>query len=541
MDASIDRILPADFRRFERSEVESSLPARLDRIVAKYPAQVAIEDGDVEVTYAELDRESNRVAHRLLEELGGDPEPIALLYEQGASFHKAQFGVLKSGKFYACLDPELRAEKRFGLLADLGARAILCSAKMEPVARESSQGFPGMRVINIEEASLSSAVTRPDVEVGPDHRACVIYTSGSTGPPVGVATSHRSMLHFTMNQTNSMHIRVGDRCSQVCPLSSAAMGGETFAALLNGATLLPIHVKTRGPRHLARWLREHRVTVFVAVPTLFRLVAANIDHNGQFPDMRLVRLSGDRILKKDFDLFQRHFSDRCLLRASLGAAEAQLYSHFYLHRSSSLDREVVPAGYALEDMTVLVVDDDLNRLKPGEVGEIAVESRYLSIGYWNNDALTAQRFLDSPAQQGAKIYLTRDIGYLQDDGCLIHLGRKDSRVKLYGKMVMLTDLEEALLQLPDIENAVVVPILSEGADTTLVAYFVTRGGASPSHDSMRQHLLSRFPIEVLPKKFVRLDELPTTDRSKIDRRQLMYGGRVAVSAQTSSGTPSVTR
>jgi acyl-coenzyme A synthetase/AMP-(fatty) acid ligase len=246
-------------------------------------------------------------------------------------------------------------------------------------------------------------------------------------------------------------------------------------------------------------------------------------------------------LKKDFELFQRHFSVRCLLRASLGAAEAQLYSHFYLHPSSSLDREVVPAGYALEDMTVLVVDDDLNPLKAGEVGEIAVESRYLSVGYWNNDALTAERFLDSNAKQGAKIYLTRDIGYLQDDGCLIHLGRKDSRVKLYGKMVMLTDLEEALLQMPGIENAVVVPILSEGADTTLVAYFVTQVDTPPSHDSMRQHLLSRFPIEVLPKKFVRLDELPTTDRNKIDRRKLMYGGRVAVSARTSTGTRSVTQ
>src|SRR5262245_60506100 len=148
MDASIDRILPSDFRRFERREVETSLPARLDRIVERYPSQVAIEDGDVKVTYADLDRESNRVAHRLLDELGGDPEPVALLYEQGASFHKAQFCVLKSGKFYACLDPELRAEKRFGLLADLGARLILCSAKMEPVAREASRDFPRMRVIN---------------------------------------------------------------------------------------------------------------------------------------------------------------------------------------------------------------------------------------------------------------------------------------------------------------------------------------------------------------------------------------------------------
>ena len=141
MDAAIDRTLPADFCRFERSDVETSLPARLDHIVARYPSQVAIEDGDIKVTYAELDRESNRVAHRLLEELGGDPEPIALLYEQGAAFHIAQFGVLKSGKFYACLDPELRAEKRSGLLADLGARAILCSATMAPLAREASRRF----------------------------------------------------------------------------------------------------------------------------------------------------------------------------------------------------------------------------------------------------------------------------------------------------------------------------------------------------------------------------------------------------------------
>ena len=451
-----------------------------------------------------------------------------MLYEQGASFHKAQIGVLKSGKFYACLDPELRAEKRSRLLVDLGARRILCSSRMETLAREASRDLGDIAVTNTEREPLSSDATQPDVEVGPDHYACIIYTSGSTGPPVGVVTSHRSMLHFTMNQTNSMHIRPQDRASQVCPLSSAASGGEIFPILLNGATLLPLHVKTRGVRHLARWLRERKITSFVAVPTLLRLVAANVDATATLPDLRLVRLSGDRILKKDFELVRRHLSDHGLVRASLGAAEAALYSHFFLHRCSVLEREVVPAGYALDDMRVFIVDEELNPLEPGEVGEIAVESRYLSVGYWKNEQLTAERFLDSPAQPGAKIYLTRDIGYLQEDGCLIHLGRKDSRVKVYGKMVMLTDLEETLLELRGIGNAVVVPILSETADTELVAYFVAQSDEPPSHETMRQHLLSRFPIEVLPKRFVQLDELPTTERNKIDRRGLMYAGRVSM-------------
>jgi amino acid adenylation domain-containing protein len=528
VDPLVDRALPSDFRPFDRSELETSLPERFAKIAARYGSRVAIDDGEVEVTYAELDRGSNRVAHTLLERLGRGPEPLALLYEQGASFHKAQLGVLKAGKFYACLDPELRPEKRLRLLADLGARAILCSAKMQPLAREATKELPDLCVIASETGALSTDTSPVEVQVGPDDFACVIYTSGSTGPPVGVVSSHRSMLHFTMNQTNSMRVGPQDRGSQVCPLSSAASTGETFPVLLNGAALLPIHVKTRGVRHLSRWLRERRVTMFVAVPTLFRLVLANLAGDDGFPDVRLVRLSGDRILRSDLDLFQRHFSDRCLLRASLGAAEAALYSHLYLHRGSTLDREVVPAGYALEDMNVFVVDDDLKRLQPGEIGEIAVESRYLSVGYWNNAKLTAERFRDSPTQLGAKIYLTRDVGFMREDGCLIHLGRKDSRVKLYGKMVMLTDLEEALLQLPEIDNAVVVPLLNDGADTTLVGYYVARGDAAPSQETLRRHLLSRFPIEVVPKRLVRLDELPTTDRNKIDRRRLMYEGRVLI-------------
>ncbi len=539
MNPAIALALPADFRRFEHAEVETSLAARFADTAARYASRIAIEDGETRVTYADLDRESNRVAHTLLERLGRDREPIVLLYEQGASFHTAQFGVLKSGKFYACLDPELRAEKRIRLLSDLGARVVLCSAKMEPLAREAIRDFPETILINTQDsATLSSTLTRPDIEVGPDHYACVIYTSGSTGSPVGVVTSHRSMLHFAMNSINSLHIREQDRASQVCPLSSAAMGGETFPVLLNGATLLPIHVKTRSPKHLARWLREKKITMFVAVPTLFRLVAATAEGEGMFPDLRLVRLSGDRILRKDFELFKRHFPASCLFRASLGAAEASLYSEFYLHRSCSLERAVVPAGYALQDMNVFVVDDHLNRLKPGEIGEIAVESRYLSVGYWKNDELTAQRLLDSPSQPESKIYLTRDVGYLQEDGCLIHLGRNDSRVKVYGKMVMLTDLEEALLEFPSIENAIVVPILNDGADTQLVAYFTAEEGPSLSEETLRRHLLSRFPIEVVPKKFVQLDELPTTERNKIDRRQLMYGGRVALQ-RPSAGEPGV--
>ena len=512
---------------FDERETEGTITERFDKIVALHANRLAIDDGRRALTYGELDEATDRLARMLVDRLGPAAEPVALLYRHGSAFHVAQFGVFKAGKFYASLDAELAPHRLSLLLENLGARLLLCDSASEPLARGLSGGSLGMAVLNTDTEPLAAA-GRPATSLTPDSIAYIIYTSGSTGTPEGVVVSHRHVLHHARMQTLSLHVGPDDRCAQICPLSSAASTGEIFPPLLNGGAVFPFAVKSEGVNNvtgLARWLKQKKTTLYVSVPVLFRLLTKALGKNGSLPDLRLIRLSGDRILPSDIELFKKHFAPNCLLRAAYGSSECNLATQYFIDHAYDGARNTVPAGYPLPDAEVFIVDDHLDRLRYGEQGEIAVRSRYHADGYWRNPKRTSERFILDREDPSKKLYLSRDLGLIEPDGCLIHLGRTDFRVKVYGKWVAVTELEEALLALPDVREAVVVARAGPHGNE-LVAYYTTGGGTDlPS--AIVVAAMSRFPTEVVPKEFVRLEEMPVTRSNKIDRKGLAERGRPA--------------
>jgi acyl-coenzyme A synthetase/AMP-(fatty) acid ligase len=388
------------------------------------------------------------------------------------------------------------------------------------LARSVASELPGVDVLNTETAALPAAAEPPVASLSPDSIAYIVYTSGSTGPPEGVVVSHRHVLHHARSQARSMRLGPDDRGSQICPLSSAASTGEIFPALLSGATVLPFAIKNEGVTNvagLARWLRQKRATLYLSVPVLFRLLTTALGKTGNLPDVRLVRLSGDRILASDIDLFKKHFGPRCLLRAAYGSSESNFATQYFIDHAYDGARHAVPAGYPVQHVEVLIIDDGLTRLGAGEHGEIAVRSRYHANGYWRNEKRTNERFLVDPEDASKRLYLTRDLGYLEQDGCLVHLGRTDFRVKIYGKWVAVTELEEALLALPLVREAVVVA--RDGPHGNVLVAYYTIDGADLSSETI-DAAMSRFPTEIIPKEFVRLAEMPITRSNKIDRKTL---------------------
>jgi amino acid adenylation domain-containing protein len=505
---------------FGAPETEATITERFDKIVALHADRLAIDDGRRALTYSELDEATDRLAGTLVDRLGPAAEPVALLYRHGSPFHVAQFGVFKAGKFYASLDAELAPDRLSLLLENLGARLLLCDSACEPFARSLADTSPGTAVLNTEAVPPATA-SRPTTTLTPDSTAYIIYTSGSTGAPEGVVVSHRHVLHHARMQTVSLHIGPNDRGAQICPLSSAASAGEIFPPLLAGGAVFPFAVKSEGVNNvagLARWLRQKKITLYVSVPVLFRLLTKALGKNGSLPDMRLIRLSGDRILPSDIELFKKHFAPSCVLRAAYGSSESNLATQFFIDHAYDGARDSVPAGYPLPDTEVFIVDDQLNRLGPGEQGEIVVRSRYHADGYWRNPKRTNERFMVDREDPSKRLYLSRDLGLIEPDGCLIHLGRTDFRVKVYGKWVAVTELEGALLALPDVREAVVVA--RSGPHGNELAAYYTTGADTDLPTATIIAAMSRFPTEIVPKKFVRLAEMPVTRSNKIDRKGL---------------------
>jgi len=283
---------------------------------------------------------------------------------------------------------------------------------------------------------------------------------------------------------------------------------------LNGATSYPFRLRQEGLLRAAAWLDREPITIYHSVPSTFRAIAAL---EGDFGQVRVVRLEGDRATSADVELWKRRFPEHCLLANGLGTTETGLACQLVVTRAGVVPQGVLPVGYATRDMTVHLVDDARDPVSPGEVGEIAVASNFLALGYWDQPELTAERF----AEWGdSRVYFTGDLGRAMEDGCVEYVGRREDDLKVLGQRVEPAEIERELLRSPDVRDVAVT--VREGArgDGQVVAYAVPRGSARLDLRSLRVTLAEVLPSAALPTALVELQELPLGPNGKIDRRAL---------------------
>ncbi|MGH7831208.1 MAG: non-ribosomal peptide synthetase, partial [Candidatus Binatia bacterium] len=256
-----------------------------------------------------------------------------------------------------------------------------------------------------------------------------------------------------------------------------------------------------------------------SVPTVFRQFAENLTGREEFQSIRIVRLGGEPVYKRDVNLFQRHFSKDCILVNRLGSSETGSLRMYFLDQETKIDGNLVPVGYPVIDNEILLLDDS-GRQVAGDEGEISVRTRYVSPGYWGRPDLTDASFLADPAGGEQRIYRTGDLGRILTDGCLLHLGRKDVFVKIRGYRVEIDEVETALLEFPGIKEAAVIALNNSSGNERLVAYTVPSMRPGPNVSEMRHFLRQKLPSYMIPTAFVTLDALPLTDTLKVDRKAL---------------------
>jgi amino acid adenylation domain-containing protein len=509
-----DVVPPRHFVPFDIADTGQSIPARFDRIARRHGARVAIKHRHESWTYAMLADEAARIAALVVRSLPIEPEPVAVMMGQGPRLIAAILGVLKAGHFYVPLDANHPHESRRAVFDDSRSRLIVTDTPRRAQARALS---PSADVIDADWPEPAPRVTVfPDVR--PDALACIYYTSGSTGQPKGVTDTHRNILHNVLRYTNGLKIASSDRLSLVqSPVFSGVMSSQ-FGALLNGASLFPYDIPAHGLENLGRWLLSERITIYHSVPAIFRQALRAVDARQTFPDVRIVRLEGDGATAADLTLFREHFTDRTLLAHGLGATECGLVRRLLVPRGASFPNAGIPVGYAVDDVAVRILADDGHDSADGAIGEIAVESRYLSPGYWRRPELTAAAF--SPGRRpGTRVYRTGDLGRLAADGSLEHLGRKDGLAKVRGHRVSVAAAEAAIAASGLVREAVVDVRTPSSGETRLVAYVVPVSKAFRPAD-LRKRLAATLPAHELPSRFVVLDRLPLTVHHKVDRAAL---------------------
>jgi amino acid adenylation domain-containing protein len=520
------------YAEWTEGDIEQSIPRRFDQQARKHPKKTAIKTRRHEWTYAELNAKANRVARTVLARCGEGPGRIALLFEHGAPMVAGLLGVLKAGKTYVPLDASYPWERLAYMLRDAQAGAVLTNNVNLALATALTEGE--LELINTDDLGSIDASESParaadagdasaediGLAVSPEDVAYILYTSGSTGQPKGVMQNHRNVLHFIRAYTNNLHIGADDRLTLLSSYTFDAAIMDIFGALLNGATLCPIDIKEEGLDALAEQLVEQQITVYHSTPTVYRhFIDALSGAEKEFPGLRLVVLGGEAVNHKDMELYKAHFPEGCLFVNLLGASEASLALMHLVDRRTEIARHAVPAGHAVEDTEILLLDE---AGREAEVyGEIAIRSPYVALGYWRRPELNQEVFLPDPAGRERRIYRTGDVGRLLPDGSIEWRGRKDHQVKLRGYRIELGEIEATLNRHSGVREGAVVVREEELGEQRLVAYVVPdRQGRMLQTSELRSLLKEKLPEYMVPSAFVVLEELPLTPNGKVDRRAL---------------------
>lgn len=505
------------FTEFPKEALLTSVTARFEEQVRKYPQKIAVQTKQGACSYETLNNHANAIARAIIRKRGSDSERIGLLLEHDTQMLAGILGVMKAGKAYVPLDASYPESRLNYILEDSKTTVILTNNQNYPLAQKLSK--EGFAIVNLEEIDTEESPPNLQSTITPDSIACILYTSGSTGNPKGVVHTQRNLLHYVRTYTNVLHLSHEDRMTALSSFNFISSILDNFGALLNGATAYLINLKELGFAKLAQWIAEQGITIYESTPTVYRLWLENIGNN-QFPQLRIIILGGEEVTKKDVQLYQDNFSEDCLFINGIGATEVAYFLGFNMNQSTASEITItVPVGYPTsDDMEVLLLDES------GEetdiYGELAIRSPYLALGYWQRPDLTAKEFFPDPEGGDKRIYRTGNLARLKPNGVWEHKGRKDFQVKINGIRVELGEIEAVLSQHPKIQkNAVVVRDDIFKDNKCIVAYLVAKE-SQPTNSQLRAFLKTKLPDYMVPGVFVFVDAMPLTPNNKVNRRAL---------------------
>jgi len=486
--------------------------------VRRWPERPVVAESERVVTFRQLAARARMIAGCVRDE-GGDPErPVLLFFEPGIQLVAAMLGVLEAGRFFLCLDPAVPEGRNRLISADAGGEIGLTSRRM----RDQAQPWVGglRRLVEIDELDGRPAEDMPADEGGsPNRPAALTYTSGSTGRPKGVIQTDATILHNVAISQAALGLGPEDRSAMLYPPSVNPALRDTFTAVLSGALLCPYPVASRGVEDMGGWIREQEITVLCCGVTLFREFVRTLGRAEVFPDIRIVKLGGEPVTFREIDLFRRHFLADARLYYGLGTTETGTVTANFIDPGTT-PGPGVSLGFAAPDTGILLVDETGEPVPSGEVGEIVVESAFLSPGYWRSPELTARVFSTSLRGAGLRRYRTGDLGRLGPDGALEHLGRADFQRKVRGVRIEVAEVEATLLSAPGVADAAVALRPGLEAEEELTAYLVTDGGERVDWSAIRRSLYRRLPQAMVPSRAVLVGKLPRTVNGKLDRGRL---------------------
>jgi amino acid adenylation domain-containing protein len=489
--------------------------------VTRTPDAVAVVCGNESLTYRELNRRANQVAHHLATLGVGRETLVGLCVERSPAMVVALLGILKAGAAYLPLDPTYPPERLAFMLEDARPPVVVTRQRLAA----DLQAY-GARTVYLDAhwpLMARCSDENPGSDAAAEDVAYLLYTSGSTGRPKGVLGVHRATLSVLAWMGQAFPFAGDEVCCQKTPVSFGDSIQELFGPLLQGIrTVLIPDAVLKDVARLVQTLARHDVSRIILVPSLLRtLLDTYSDLPDRLPHLKLWFAGGEALSSDLVHRFRERLPHARLINL-YGASEASDDTTWYDATSASDELTRVPIGRPIANTQVYVLDQHLQPVPVGVAGELYVGGASLTRGYLNRPELTAERFIPHPFshEPGARLYKTGDVARYRADGQLEYLGRYDQQVKIRGVRIELEEIEAALRQHPAVREIAVTVREEVPGDVRLVAYVVPAQEPGPTIGELRRFLGAKLPAAMVPATFVRLGTLPHTPSGKVDRRAL---------------------
>jgi surfactin family lipopeptide synthetase C len=512
--------------------------------VERTPKATALIFENEQLSYQELNRRANQLAHYLRGKGAGPEVVIGLLLEHSWEMFVAVLAVLKSGAAYLPLDPTYPLKRLSFMMEDAGVKLLLTQSQL--VGYLSAHKAEEVCLSEIWPALSAYEEQNPDCQTSPDNLVFIIYTSGSTGTPKGVMNTHRAVVNHNFAITSRYRLSASDRALQFASLSFDVAVEEVFPSWACGATVVvrPDRV-LNSHRTFLEFLNKERITFADLITPYWNELMIELAQSPSLvpTSLRFVVLGGEKGPLEVFALSQQQLGKDVVLVNGYGPTESTVTNIAY---DFSPDTEhtwnlgSVPIGRPVANNQIHILDAYLRPAPIGVTGEIYISGDSLARGYFGHPSLTAVKFVPNPFSRrpGMRMYRTGDMGRYLADGNIEFIDRIDDQVKVRGFRIELSEIEAALVQHSNIKEAVAVVSEDGGTGKRIVAYIVPKldaakdqfspaspepgadGATAISTRSLRDYLSGSLPDHMIPSVFMVIDQLPLTRNGKVDRRAL---------------------
>lgn len=489
--------------------------------VAQTPDSLALTCGEASLSYAELNRLANQLAHYLRQQQVGPETLVGLFTERSLEMMIGLLGILKSGGAYVPLDPTYPRDRLAFMLNDIQAPVLVTQEHLRVTLPEYNGS---VLCLDSDRAWLASAKAEDlPTLTRPDNLGYVMYTSGSTGKPKGVAMCLYTLTNLVRWQRTSYPDAA--RSLQFAPLGFDISFQEIFSTLTSGETLvLSSQEQRRNPEALLQLLHEQNVErIFVPFVAL-QALAEVVEQSGTVPGcLREIFTAGEqlRLTQPIRHLMAR--LDGGLMHNNYGPSECHVTTVYDLPMPLERCATLPPVGRPIANATMYLLDKQLHPVPVGVTGEVYIGGEMLlTRGYFNRPDLTAERFIPNPfsSRPGGRLYTVGDLARYLEDGNIEFIGRVDFQVKVRGYRVELGEIEVVLQQHPAVQEVVVTTREERPGEKQLVAYIIPATTQDLRSAELRSYLLEHLPEYMLPSAFVLLHAWPLTSSGKIDRLAL---------------------